>query len=159
PDANQQHPIPVFGGQGRGFKVARQLEAALEIAVGNFHAVVTTILLFHAAAALATHSQSAAADVNRNVLGPDAGEVEFDQPAMARPVDVGGRVPGHFLEGLRRRQEEGVHEADQVSAHGRKSPFEPTGCSPWAWDHRAAPATTSSRTPLSARNASSRAAG
>ena len=49
-----------------------------------------------------------------DVLGPNAGEIELDEPAAGRAVDIDGRPPGHVLDVFRRREKQRLRQSFQV---------------------------------------------
>src|SRR5262245_37058702 len=84
PDADPQHPLLIFGGDVRGFEVARQFDAALEGTVDDFQTIVGAALLFGTVAALAAYGQAVAARHQLKVVGPHARQLKLDEPAGAR---------------------------------------------------------------------------
>src|SRR5437764_837204 len=82
-----------------GCRPARTLDGTgeayglLEAAVGDFELVVGDRLAERLVASAARDAQRVARDANLQLVGHDAGQLQLDDPAVARPVHVRRRVP------------------------------------------------------------------
>src|SRR5262249_61542882 len=99
-------------------EVVGQPDAPLEAAVGDLHALVGAAFLEAEVASYAAHGEESARQFQLDVLRPDAGEVELDEPPVAGAVDVGGWLPHALAARVGAGGKEGLHEANQITAHG-----------------------------------------
>jgi hypothetical protein len=72
---------------------AGKLNHFFKAAVGDLELIVRDALAAKTIAAQAADAQEIAVERDVNVVGPDAGEIEFHYPTVARAVNVGRRVP------------------------------------------------------------------
>src|SRR5689334_12711168 len=83
---------------------AWELDRALETVVRDLHRVIGTALFELPVAPEAGHGDRRALDRDLDVLRLDASERVFDDPAVARAVNVGARPPVRLGDAVRRAE-------------------------------------------------------
>jgi hypothetical protein len=94
--------------------VIGQIDRALEAVIGNLHRVPVAPFFHGPVAAHAAQHQLAADDRQFDILGPHAGQLEFQQPSAPRAVHVAARLPDRRLVAGRGSEEQTLHHPAEV---------------------------------------------
>jgi hypothetical protein len=94
--ANEQHAMPEFGLKRHRFDVGGEFDLALKPAIGDFHMNLPASGFQATIAPFAADAHESAVLGQFDVIGLHAGELEFDEPTIARTVDIGRRPPIRF---------------------------------------------------------------